>query len=203
MKATAFEVLESKVSLVLFRLTVQAQTDLARTGSSREEQILLKRSPSCLLVACLPRRLRCSRVWLADIATASVDGTGPWRPSSTFSTTQITIVSLIAAMEQVGGLPEDITTENVLLGEHMLMYLCTLRPQDNAEPIMWRWRMPPASALPPEVLDLARAAVQSHLGHALRSSRDVQMVRSQRTETLLHLPGYSASIRYICTQRDF
>ena len=202
MKATAFEVLESKVSLVLFRLTVQAQTDLARTGSSREEDILMKRSPSCLLVACLPR-LRCSRVWLADIANASVDSTGPWRRSSTFSTTQIAIVSLIAAMEQVGGLPEDITTENVLLEEHMLMYLCTLRPQDNAEPIMWRWRMPPASALPPEVLDLARAAVQSHLGHALRSSRDVQMVRSQGTETLLHLPGYSASIRYICTQRDF
>ena len=202
MKATAFEVLESKVSLVLFRLTVQAQTDLARTGSSREEDILMKRSPSCLLVACLPR-LRCSRVWLADIANASVDGTGPWRRSSTFSTTQIAVVSLIAAMEQVGGLPEDITTEDVLLEEHMLMYLRTLRPQDNAEPIMWRWRMPPASALPPEVLDLARAAVQSHLGHALRSSRDVQMVRSQGTETLLHLPGYSASIRYICTQRDF
>ena len=62
--------------------------------------------------------------------------------------------------------------------------------------------MPPAPALPSEVLDLAKAAVQSHFGRALRSSGDAHMVRLQGTERPLYLPGCSASIRHPCTQRD-
>ena len=118
MKAIAFEILQSKVSLNLSRLTVQAQSDLARSGSSRENNILLERFYLSLPDACLPQRLKCSRIWLMDIANASVGGPGPWRPFSAFSTTENTILRFIAPIKQVGRLPEDVKTDHTQLEEH-------------------------------------------------------------------------------------
>ena len=131
-----------------------------------------------------------------DMANANVGGTGPWGLRINFSTTQKTILRLMAARKQVSDFLRTLSLITSSWKRMLLWYLCTLRLEDSAEPpTMWIWRMPPASALPPEISALARAAVQSHLGHALRSSGDAQTVRLHGTGRPLLLPGCSDGSR--------
>ena len=176
MEATASGILQSKISLILLRLAMQAQRDLARSGSSREDDILLKRFPSCLHDACLPQHLRCSRVWLVAIANACGWHRALEAARSTSLTTQNTKLRFDGSQDAGGWtfLKEVVIIDRVQLEEHTA--LLPVHPK-----ISEQCRVPSSCGdggclqhlhLPPEVLDLARAAVRSHLGHALRSSGD-------------------------------